>query len=100
MHTQDREILQIWISGNEGDVTRVEDVLAAVESCTDGNLLINNAGGMLASPMVAEASGAASRVEMEANVFGGCDKRDPEGRRLCLCGHPFGQGDDSFTRRI
>jgi NAD(P)-dependent dehydrogenase (short-subunit alcohol dehydrogenase family) len=34
------------------------------------NLLINNAGIMLASPMLAEGSEAALRAEMEVNVFG------------------------------
>jgi len=34
------------------------------------NLLINNAGIMLASPMLAEDSEAALRAEMEVNVFG------------------------------
>jgi NAD(P)-dependent dehydrogenase (short-subunit alcohol dehydrogenase family) len=52
------------------DVTQDEDVRAAAEACADVNLLINNAGIMLASPMLAEDSEAALRAEMEVNVFG------------------------------
>jgi NAD(P)-dependent dehydrogenase (short-subunit alcohol dehydrogenase family) len=52
------------------DVTREEDVSAAAEACGDVNVLINNAGVMLASPMLAEGSEAALRAEMEVNVFG------------------------------
>ncbi len=52
------------------DVTRDEDVNAAAAACPDVNLLINNAGIMLASPMLAEGSEAAFRAEMEVNVFG------------------------------
>src|SRR5271170_5161477 len=52
------------------DVTQDEDVRAAAESCKDVNLLINNAGIMLASPMLADGSEAALRAEMEVNVFG------------------------------
>ncbi len=52
------------------DVTDDQDVHAAAESCADVNLLINNAGIMLASPMLANGSEAAFRAEMEVNVFG------------------------------
>src|SRR5579863_704386 len=52
------------------DVTQDQDVHAAAESCPDVNLLINNAGIMLASPMLADGSEAALRAEMEVNVFG------------------------------
>jgi NAD(P)-dependent dehydrogenase (short-subunit alcohol dehydrogenase family) len=52
------------------DITRDEDVRAAAAACTDVNLLVNNAGIMLASPMLAEGSEAALRAEMEVNVFG------------------------------
>jgi len=52
------------------DVTQPEDVSAAAEACGDVNLLINNAGIMLASPMLAKDSEAAFRAEMEVNVFG------------------------------
>jgi NAD(P)-dependent dehydrogenase (short-subunit alcohol dehydrogenase family) len=54
----------------ELDVTRDVDVIAAAERCGDVNLLINNAGIMLSSPMLAEGSEAALRAEMEVNVFG------------------------------
>lgn len=52
------------------DVTQEKDVLAAAAACPDVNLLINNAGIMLASPMLAEDSEATLRAEMEVNVFG------------------------------
>jgi NAD(P)-dependent dehydrogenase (short-subunit alcohol dehydrogenase family) len=52
------------------DVTQEADVNAAAAACPDVNLLINNAGIMLASPMLAEDSEAALRAEMEVNVFG------------------------------
>ncbi len=52
------------------DLTQHEDVRAAAAACPDVNLLINNAGIMLASPMLAEDSEAALRAEMEVNVFG------------------------------
>jgi NAD(P)-dependent dehydrogenase (short-subunit alcohol dehydrogenase family) len=52
------------------DVTEDGDVRAAATSCADVNLVINNAGIMLASPMLADGSEAALRAEMEVNVFG------------------------------
>lgn len=52
------------------DVTQSEDVNAAAETCADINLLINNAGIMLAKPMLAADSEAAFRAELEVNVFG------------------------------
>jgi len=52
------------------DVTQDADVNAAGALCADVNLLINNAGIMLASPMLAGGSEAALRAEMEVNVFG------------------------------
>jgi len=52
------------------DVTKEDDVNAAAQACSDVNLLINNAGIMLGSPMLSESSEAAFRSEMEVNVFG------------------------------
>jgi NAD(P)-dependent dehydrogenase (short-subunit alcohol dehydrogenase family) len=52
------------------DVTQDADVNAAAMACSDVNLLINNAGIMLASPMLAGGSDAALRAEMGVNVFG------------------------------
>jgi NAD(P)-dependent dehydrogenase (short-subunit alcohol dehydrogenase family) len=52
------------------DVTRDEDVEAAAAACPDVSLLINNAGIMLATPMLGDDSEAALRAEMEVNVFG------------------------------
>jgi NAD(P)-dependent dehydrogenase (short-subunit alcohol dehydrogenase family) len=52
------------------DVTRQEDVAAAAASCADVDLLINNAGIMTGTSMLAEISDAALRREMEVNVYG------------------------------
>jgi len=52
------------------DVTRAEQVEAAAARCGDVDILINNAGVMHSSPMLAEGSEAAMRHEMEVNVFG------------------------------
>jgi len=52
------------------DVTQDKDVHAAAAACADVNLLINNAGIMLASTMLSEDSESALRAEMEVNVFG------------------------------
>ncbi len=53
------------------DVTSNADVtLAATEHCRDIDLLINNAGIMLASPMLQPHSEEALRQEMDVNVFG------------------------------
>ncbi|MDJ0390224.1 SDR family oxidoreductase [Roseomonas sp. E05] len=52
------------------DVTRPADIAAAAEACADVNLLVNNAGVMLARSILAEDSEAALRQEMEVNVFG------------------------------
>jgi NAD(P)-dependent dehydrogenase (short-subunit alcohol dehydrogenase family) len=52
------------------DVTQDKDVHATATACADVNLFINNAGIMLASPILAEDSESALRAEMEVNVFG------------------------------
>jgi NAD(P)-dependent dehydrogenase (short-subunit alcohol dehydrogenase family) len=52
------------------DVTDPADIAAAAERCADVTLLINNAGAMLMTPMLAEGSAAALRREMEVNVYG------------------------------
>ncbi len=52
------------------DVTRDDDVEAAVQRCTDVKLLINNAGIMMNRSMLAPDSEAALRAELEVNVFG------------------------------
>jgi NAD(P)-dependent dehydrogenase (short-subunit alcohol dehydrogenase family) len=61
----DQEVLAVKL-----DVTSPADVAAAAELCADVNLLINNAGIMLASPMLADGSDEAMRREMEVNVYG------------------------------
>jgi NAD(P)-dependent dehydrogenase (short-subunit alcohol dehydrogenase family) len=52
------------------DVTSQADVELAAQRCQDVNILINNAGVMLKSPMLAEGSDVSMRREMEVNVFG------------------------------
>jgi NAD(P)-dependent dehydrogenase (short-subunit alcohol dehydrogenase family) len=52
------------------DVTKPEDVAAAAARCGDVQIIINNAGAMLATPVLAEDSEYALRREMEVNVFG------------------------------
>jgi NAD(P)-dependent dehydrogenase (short-subunit alcohol dehydrogenase family) len=52
------------------DVASPGDIAAAAVRCGDVNLLINNAGAMLTTPMLAEDSETAMRREMEVNVYG------------------------------
>jgi NAD(P)-dependent dehydrogenase (short-subunit alcohol dehydrogenase family) len=52
------------------DVTQEDQVRAAAQRCSDVTLLINNAGIMKNTPMLAEGSEEALRAEMEVNVFG------------------------------
>ena len=52
------------------DVTRAEQVEAAAARCGDVDILINNAGVMHSSSMLAEGSEAAMRHEMEVNFYG------------------------------
>lgn len=52
------------------DVTSSRDIAAAATTCTDIEILINNAGAMLATPVLAENSEDVLRREMEVNVFG------------------------------
>ena len=52
------------------DVTSPSDIESAVRQCGDVTILINNAGLMLGSTMLAEGSDDAMRREMDVNVFG------------------------------
>ena len=52
------------------DVTSDRDVAAAAAACGDTALLVNNAGILLNSPILADGAEAALREEMEVNVFG------------------------------
>lgn len=52
------------------DITQDDQANAAAGACSDVELLINNAGIMHGSPMLAEGAEAALRAEMEVNVFG------------------------------
>ncbi|HTP83252.1 MAG TPA: SDR family oxidoreductase [Alphaproteobacteria bacterium] len=52
------------------DVTSARDIAAAAEACADVEILINNAGAMFATPVLAPNSDDVLRREMEVNVFG------------------------------
>ena len=52
------------------DVTDPDDVRAAASRCADVALLINNAGAMLRTPLLAAPDLTAARTEMETNYFG------------------------------
>jgi NAD(P)-dependent dehydrogenase (short-subunit alcohol dehydrogenase family) len=52
------------------DITNPDDVRDAVSRCADVTVLINNAGAMLRSPLLAATDPSAARTEMETNYFG------------------------------
>ena len=52
------------------DVTRADDIAAAVAACPDLTLLINNAGITRGSSFLAAGSADAARAELETNFFG------------------------------
>jgi NAD(P)-dependent dehydrogenase (short-subunit alcohol dehydrogenase family) len=52
------------------DVTSTADIAAATDACGDAAILINNAGAMFATPVLADNSEDVLRREMEVNVFG------------------------------
>ncbi|HUH70991.1 MAG TPA: SDR family oxidoreductase [Mycobacterium sp.] len=52
------------------DITNPDDVRAAVSHCADVAVLINNAGAMLRTPLLAAPDLSAARSEMEINYFG------------------------------
>jgi NAD(P)-dependent dehydrogenase (short-subunit alcohol dehydrogenase family) len=52
------------------DITSPDDVRTAVARCGDITVLINNAGAMLRSPLLAAPDLSAARSEMETNYFG------------------------------
>jgi NAD(P)-dependent dehydrogenase (short-subunit alcohol dehydrogenase family) len=52
------------------DITSPDDVRAAVSRCSDAAVLINNAGAMLRTPLLAAPDLSAARTEMETNYFG------------------------------
>jgi NAD(P)-dependent dehydrogenase (short-subunit alcohol dehydrogenase family) len=52
------------------DITNPDDVRAAVSRCGDVTVVINNAGAMLRSPLLAAPDLSAARSEMEVNYFG------------------------------
>ena len=58
------------IVGVELDITDLDSVAAAVEQCSDVNLLINNAGVGLLQRFISEGDLSKARTEMEVNYLG------------------------------
>ncbi|KPI01176.1 short-chain dehydrogenase/reductase SDR [Actinobacteria bacterium OK074] len=52
------------------DVTDPDQVAEAAKTCSDVTLLVNNAGILANSPLLAAPEPAAARAEMEVNYFG------------------------------
>jgi NAD(P)-dependent dehydrogenase (short-subunit alcohol dehydrogenase family) len=52
------------------DITNPDHVRAAASRCADVTVLINNAGAMLRTPLLAAPDLSAARSEMETNYFG------------------------------
>ena len=52
------------------DITKASDISAAVESCSDITMLINNAGIALKSSILADNSLENAKAEFETNVWG------------------------------
>jgi NAD(P)-dependent dehydrogenase (short-subunit alcohol dehydrogenase family) len=52
------------------DVTNPDDIRAAASQCADVAVLVNNAGAMLRTPLLAGPDLNAARTEMETNYFG------------------------------
>lgn len=68
-----RDPASVTLSGVEAvqlDVTRPEDIAAAVQRCGDVTLLVNNAGIALVGGFLAEDSVASARQQLETNFFG------------------------------
>jgi NAD(P)-dependent dehydrogenase (short-subunit alcohol dehydrogenase family) len=55
------------------DITSRADIAAAVEACSDVNILINNAGAMFSKTVLADDAVDTMRREMDVNVFGVLD---------------------------
>jgi len=64
-HGDDARIVPVRL-----DVTSAADIGAVAARCSDVTLLINNAGILLASPILKADSDTAMRQEMEVNVYG------------------------------
>jgi NAD(P)-dependent dehydrogenase (short-subunit alcohol dehydrogenase family) len=62
---QDRRVEPVRL-----DVTSANDVCSAAAACRDVTLLVNNAGVLRDSPMLADTAQASARQEMETNFFG------------------------------
>lgn len=52
------------------DVTKGADIVAALQSCPDVNIVINNAGIDTSTALMSDDAAASLRSEMEVNVFG------------------------------
>ena len=68
-----RDLANIKFAGVKSvklDVTRADEIAAAVKACPDVTLLINNAGIVRGGTLLALNSMAAARAEIETNFFG------------------------------
>lgn len=65
-----REVAEPGVVPVRLDVTDPGQVAAAAETCADLTLLVNNAGVLTDSPLLAAPDLAAARTEMEVNYFG------------------------------
>ncbi|MFE8946442.1 SDR family oxidoreductase [Streptomyces sp. NPDC007856] len=65
-----REVAEPGVVPVRLDVTDPAQVAAAAETCADLTLLVNNAGVLTDSPLLAAPDLAAARTEMEVNYFG------------------------------
>ncbi|MGW1808564.1 SDR family oxidoreductase [Streptomyces sp. NPDC002078] len=65
-----REVAEPGVVPVRLDVTDPAQVAAAAEACADLTLLVNNAGVLTDSPLLAAPDLAAARTEMEVNYFG------------------------------
>ncbi|MGW0206513.1 SDR family oxidoreductase [Streptomyces sp. NPDC003233] len=65
-----REVAEPGVVPVRLDVTDPAQVATAAETCADLTLLVNNAGVLTDSPLLAAPDLAAARTEMEVNYFG------------------------------
>jgi NAD(P)-dependent dehydrogenase (short-subunit alcohol dehydrogenase family) len=64
------EVAAAGVTAVQLDITKPDEVEAAATHCADVNILINNAGIMLSSPLLRAPSTDNARAEMETNYFG------------------------------
>ncbi|MGW0765417.1 SDR family oxidoreductase [Streptomyces sp. NPDC002676] len=65
-----RSVVEAGVTPVRLDVTDPTQVAAAAETCADVTVLVNNAGVLTDSPLLAATDLDAARTEMEVNYFG------------------------------